>query len=197
MATIIIEGCDGSGKSTLISHMRQLSNYPLCFVNRVNAHQHDSQPKEFCHWILSKTRNFSIVVDRFPLISEKIYGPILRGVDRFEKMNRAEVIEWLRWRDDVRVIYCRPQRARISTNVEKSNQLSGAAENLNTILGMYDAWMYAFRQAGLWVRDYDYEVNSAEQILKECFKQELLNDTGSDRQDLQQTTDASQTVQSD
>lgn len=99
------------------------------------------------------------VLDRHPLISEPIYGPILR------KHNLIDLIE----KDDGRIvarlkrtvnliIYCRPPTELILHNLHNREQLKGIEENILKLIEAYDYRMHILRQEGISVVNYDYQV---------------------------------------
>jgi len=74
---IVVEGFDNSGKSTLV---RKLSNY---LPNHRMAHSPGPLGFWLFDWVSDEFRRMTksprVIYDRFPLISEMVFGPILRG----------------------------------------------------------------------------------------------------------------------
>jgi hypothetical protein len=99
---IIIEGPDNSGKSTLASWLAQSLNWRMMHSGGPvkTIEERDDRLN-----LLFKVPQ-PVVFDRFPCISERVYGPTLRAVDIFGDEHGQE---WLRlFHSTPRcVIYCR------------------------------------------------------------------------------------------
>lgn len=98
----IVEGPDNSGKSTLVDFIARMLDIPK---------MHSGGPGKDTYEFFSRCRRLinypdHVVFDRFPVISEHVYAPILRGVDTFGGNNPI-------WRHELLkrmpiIIYCRP-----------------------------------------------------------------------------------------
>src|SRR5690554_364747 len=88
---IIIEGMDGSGKTVLAQHLSsRLENAPIKrFVTSDGPTNYDllvAKTKAALtdlHNQIMKGQRPVVIYDRFPLISEAIYGTIFRGRNHF------------------------------------------------------------------------------------------------------------------
>lgn len=139
---IIVEGMDGTGKTTLVLQL---------------AHQFGVKPKKFVG-SLGPSDDYRIVLvnrtrleiteleetggtikrlyDRFPLISEAIYGTILRGRNCFGGLyyplrSRLLALKTV-------IIYCRPDRDIVRDNVQQGSQMKGVLEHFGELLDAYD-----------------------------------------------------------
>lgn len=99
MPVIICEGPDGSGKSTLAAHLGAAFSLPVYPT---------MGPPKTAFDLVKRVKNIlsedNVIFDRFTLISEMVYGPILRDTHVYD-------ISWLNRLSDpgkYLVIYCRP-----------------------------------------------------------------------------------------
>lgn len=132
---IMVEGPDGAGKTTLVNQL--VEKYDFLPVKRdmtsgVSAYQ----------WMIDELQTWEKgkiirIYDRFPLIGEKIHGPILRG--KMEPaFNERESMKLLLMRVtlDSLIIYCRPPLGNILANsLEESEEIVG---NIRQIVKAYD-----------------------------------------------------------
>lgn len=100
---VIVEGPDNSGKSTLCAALR--THFPLV------AFQHSGgPPKDEGEFFSRINRLLShkkpVIFDRFPIISDHVYGPVVRGEDIF-KGNWEGYVNRMMARRPI-IIYCRP-----------------------------------------------------------------------------------------
>jgi hypothetical protein len=160
VALIIVEGVDGSGKTTVIRDLRTQSR---TYFWVASSSRRPSTLPALCdalYWLSqASSLPLPIICDRFPLISEPIYGPILRGKSMLEEMNgrnKSKNADLMHQID--RVIYCRPPRAEIIKNLKitESSQLGGVIDNLDRLLFSYDSKMDSLRDQGVYVHRYDY-----------------------------------------
>lgn len=141
---IIIEGMDNSGKSRLAAHLAE--KFGLRIIKR------SGPPKDREAFILETLEflilNPEVIYDRHPLISEEVYGPILRNVNVF---NRPGVS----WEDflnsllrlDPLIIYCRPPDEKILCFGDR-DQMPAVVENARRLIDAYDRVMGWIRHEG-------------------------------------------------
>lgn len=115
---IIVEGPDNSGKSTLIKWI--LKEFPV----RELKHGRHGPPRNafdikirteiiLNEAIRSRYKN-GVIVDRFSLIGESIYGPILRGKDLWTEIPQDKIrLEGVLNTLNPFIIYCRPDEETI------------------------------------------------------------------------------------
>ncbi len=87
---IIIEGCDGVGKSTLVSLLKHRGYKSFHFPYDPSASIKEKYIK-----ILSQDYKSNVVLDR-SFISEMIYGPIKRGYSRLSEQDFTELLKLFR-----------------------------------------------------------------------------------------------------
>lgn len=109
---IIVEGPDNSGKSTLIQQIKK--DFGINEIPRM-AHGPANGSKDLwdrTYQIIdaaTKAKSHRIIIDRFTLIGEDIYGPILRHVNLWDKMPQEKIKFWKATNLlDPFIIYCRP-----------------------------------------------------------------------------------------
>ena len=150
---IVIEGPDGAGKTRLAQRLSHDLEIPI--ATRVVSS--DTHPMfDLVEWVQNNievglTRT---IFDRHRLISEPIYGPVLRKCQApgFEDMG------WLRttqrsWRQlGPLVIFCLPPLEEVLLNLDQANQPEQVILRAETIY-----WLY-FNQASLWspLHTWDY-----------------------------------------
>jgi hypothetical protein len=157
---LIVEGPDGGGKSRLIQRLSEDLKYPV--APRVVSK--DTQMMvDLVDWVEKNLKNGlqPVIYDRHRLISEPIYGPVLRqnmqpGFDDmtwlYAKQQEIRALEPF-------VIFCLPPFERVQSNVESDEDNKVVREAIRTIY-----WLY-FHQASTWknyssVWDYTADIAS-------------------------------------
>lgn len=150
---VIVEGPDGSGKSTLVRKIRELP-LPQQFwcLSSARRYRTTDDVARFLAWIKLRPDLVRLVFDRFPIISEWIYGPILRNsyfdipksryifLDPHEAaLHMAKAL--LRLDPDPLVIYCCPPFQVLIEKVKQEPQMDGVIENIRIIYDRYKLLM--------------------------------------------------------
>lgn len=165
MSIVIVEGPDGSGKTSLIRRLRQDSKNYFWIASSSGRPKSLVQLQDALHWIAQSTYlGTPIVCDRFPLISESVYGPVLRDsclLDQMGHRDRVAASDLLRQID--RIVYCRPPISTIRQNITTGAlpQLQGVVENLDALVACYDELMDTLRDDNIFVYAYDYTKNGS------------------------------------
>ena len=110
---IVVEGPDNSGKSTLIKWIKKNLDVVELKHNRHGPPSGAWEIKLRTEIILDSAIRSShkngTIVDRFSLIGESIYGPILRGKDLWTEIPQDKIRLEKVFNDlDPFIIYCRP-----------------------------------------------------------------------------------------
>lgn len=142
---IIVEGMDGTGKTTLVQQLAHRlevkprkfvgslgpsDDYRLVLVNRTRPEISELEITS------AEGRPVKRLYDRFPLLSEAIYGPALRGRNCFGGLyyplrSRLLALKTV-------IVYCRPDRDVIQANVQQAPQMPGVLEHFDELLDAYD-----------------------------------------------------------
>lgn len=127
---IIIEGMDNSGKSTLVQRLAE--DLKLCKVATYHKPSSFKMIQEYDSWLTSSPQ--PIIMDRHPMISDLVYGKVLRGFSYVtEEQSKA-------WAAKHKIIYCRPPTSFI-LNFGERDQLEGVKENALKLMLMYEMYM--------------------------------------------------------
>lgn len=165
---VIIEGMDNSGKTTLVNY---LATEILCGVIRSPG----PHTGEFlATWILLQNERLKvqpILFDRHPLISEKIYGVVLRS--RNALAIYGDLMQYFRSLNPL-IIYCRPPISNILDFGDR-DQMEGVKETATILLDKYDYTMNLMRDEGFSIVTYDYTSQSLTRLevlgmVREYFK---------------------------
>lgn len=164
---LIIEGPDGAGKSTLIETMRRESNRSFAIL-RMSMYPRDTdEVAQYLRFIERHPPDLPLVLDRHPLISEPIYGPLLRGIDRTACFSFTTHFSRI-LPSHLRMIYCRPPNETIRANVEKNanEQLAGVVERAEKLATEYDIMIREPKvRSMIPITRYDYTQDKIENIL--------------------------------
>ena len=138
---IIVEGMDNTGKTTLIEKLHKNLGFPI-IKSLGNATQ-----EAHVGWLIDllhkHEENDHVLVDRCPLISEFVYGPLIRhrnvmwsiAQDWWDELLKIGVI----------VIYCRPSRDTILGTLTEREQMEGVVSQGTKLLDTYDELMISIR----------------------------------------------------
>lgn len=163
---VVVEGPDGSGKTTLVRAARNTSSNTISISRNPMYGNPETRLKamfEFMYWASVYPPDHHLIVDRYPAISERVYGPILRNENLLDKhpldfgMGKVDAI-----------IYCRPRMGRIIANLPENEQLSGVNEKIHLIVEAYDAVINQFSEITQ-VFVYDYEAIKPNQVWSRVF----------------------------
>lgn len=137
MKTIVVYGCDNSGKTTAVAEIQKILNNHRVSCDTVHSCGPLSARKqvEFMVKELQVTPNSPRVkvFDRFPAIEEFVYGPIVRKKNVLEQFRIT--CEVLMNQIDL-FIFCCPDYKTI-TNWGDKEQMKGVKENTEKIIMAY------------------------------------------------------------
>jgi polyphosphate kinase 2 (PPK2 family) len=137
-ARVVVEGMDGSGKTTLVKKILAGLGPEISYLVR-----NDSGPnrdlKKFWYDSLSvNPKGLVAVHDRF-FYPEVVYGPVLRGKLSVDGGTIEYVSEHLR--HFALLIYCRPDIEVIKQGIEVESQWPGVKEHFFELIEQYDRVM--------------------------------------------------------
>jgi len=149
---IIVEGPDGAGKTRLVQKLEQyfgVEHQPRPVTSK------DGPVVDLVEWVekdlssqtlamnsgIPGTYEWLRVYDRYPLISEPIYGPLIRG-----SLPKGWTWEWQTKMMGhlknlgVVVLFCLPPLDVVKTNIAKdlAGQMAGVYANAETIYSLYE-----------------------------------------------------------
>jgi hypothetical protein len=155
---VIVEGPDGAGKSTLVSHLVKTLGFTL---HEKASRSIEGPMPELARWIdeslmYDRQADEWFVHDRHPIISEPIYGPIVRGITQrpFQNgqylMNVRDILQL-----DSVVVWCLPDLGAVSRNVAANarDQMPGVLNNIGKVHQAYMTAYFRWRGPKL---QYDY-----------------------------------------
>lgn len=159
---IILEGPDGGGKTSLAERISKRFGIPL--APRASS-SIDGPVSDLCAWVdndLMKWGTTSLqIYDRYPLISEPIYGPICRGSIP-DRMSTS----WMRRRTNTfrnlsLVIWCIPPAEVVYRNIDDTHeeQMDGVVSYAPAIWSAYTAAAHVWTGSGM---TYDYSTHNPE-----------------------------------
>lgn len=148
MRHLIIEGPDGGGKTRLIEALQR--RFPgLSKGPRASTSLGGPVP-DLAEWVTAQNKYMDscttpLIYDRHPVISEPIYGTIVRGRPKpgFDPGPYLSTMR-LSLYEKCFVIFCLPSLAQCQSAVDKERDMPGVAENIDEI---YAAYM---RRMNLW-----------------------------------------------
>lgn len=157
---LIVEGPDGAGKTTLIQRLSDELGWP------VSEKVVDSQTNAMVDleaWVDENLRRGfqRTIFDRHRLISEPIYGPILRGRPRgaFSDLVWLQKRQWLLRAVNPILVWCLPPFEVVRNNIVEDPDNERVAPHIEEIY-----WLY-FHAATQWRANrsvfYDYTFDSA------------------------------------
>lgn len=143
MGVILLEGMDNTGKSTLFK--RILAVAPRLTLTLASKDAGADTKKRMntilaiANSVIHGSYEFNVLLDRVHVISEEIYGPVIRGSSTFGDCWEEY---WQRFLElDPVVIYCRPPRDLIFENIEKRAQMEGVVDRGAALLKAYDTFI--------------------------------------------------------
>ena len=139
---IIIEGSDGSGKDKLIEKLlKDFGPLQLQLGPRAVKSSQEGPVDDLARWTIRDLQEWPLVettrvYNRHPLISEFVYGPLLRGHEAPGMRQVRDVALATMYRDAL-VVWCSPPLAEVTRNVSNERDMPGVQENIRTIFKMY------------------------------------------------------------
>lgn len=168
MSIVIVEGTDGSGKSTLIERARE--NQSSRYFIRTQASRYQPSLKiafQYLNWIKHKPDDIPVIMDRFHFISDRVYGPILRKEDVFKDLPLNFGLQSVS-----AIIYCRPSREKIIENVNAGTHLAGVRSSIEDLISAYDVLMDKLKEDfHLPIYRYDYQEDEALSFWRHIFSE--------------------------
>ena len=115
---IIVEGPDGSGKTTLIKHLQSIATFYMYHSKGPVTDLKDGLMRTNALY----TYPFNSIMDRCVLISEPIYGPIVRNIDIFDQ-HLTGLWQRLKEKIDPTIIMCSPPYDTAEENIKNIEEV--------------------------------------------------------------------------
>jgi hypothetical protein len=135
---VIIEGCDNSGKSTLARKLNLEFNLKIIKSSGPPISKEDLVQRVEASIENTKRGNI-FIYDRYPLISEFVYGPLLRNKNLLEGEEGNRL-----WKELILInpfiVYCRPPYTKIA-DFGKRKQMRGVRSKADLLIVAYDNFM--------------------------------------------------------
>lgn len=182
---IIVEGPDNSGKSTLIKWLKDNLQVKELKHGRHGPPSGAKDIVERTEIILKEAISYThkaTVVDRFSLIGESIYGPVLRGKDLWTEvpMDKIRLQKALITLDPF-FIYCRPDKSVIMDmkthqvkDYDTEEHVLNIVKNQELIIDAYDNYFAMIKPHNFYKYDYtrgEVALTELKQFLMEYLKQ--------------------------
>lgn len=163
---IVVFGCDNSGKSTLCNQLVDLLNEDVDFtaesVHSLGPNKSYKEMVEFMESNLTPVNStHTKIFDRFPVIEESIYGPLLRGENKFAGV----IVKNLLDRVDL-FVYCYPGLFTI-LNWGDREQMPGVKDNVFEIIDSYNRLAVKLKSYGYNVKEYNYRCDNYKELLND------------------------------
>lgn len=161
---IILEGPDGGGKTTLLKQLRE--QYPSIPVHaRASSSGPDGGPvSDLYDWahrdMYSWPKQQLQFYDRHPLVSEYIYGPIIRGT--IDKRFHNTPLRRILMRRALTVL-CLPPLDAVRASVSASRDMTGVHTHIDAIWTLY-ASLRAIWPTSVSLALYDYTRHDPEHL---------------------------------
>lgn len=170
MTLIVVEGPDGSGKTTLINNLRSATKryYWTARSSGAPPTRYDLIQANKIFQSLSLSP-IPVVIDRHILISDPIYGPLLRDQNPVVDIYTERGIKNILLNTVKRIIYCCPPRVLVIEGVTKENQLEGVPERIEKLIDLYDLRMTELQEYGIEVIWYNRMPPAAAWDIDELF----------------------------
>lgn len=174
--SVIVEGCDGAGKTTLIQKLQydfpQLELHPRFATskegpldNLATLVYEDEAEMASRRWLY----------DRHPVISEYIYGlhlPTRKVNPEFLTYDFYRIVRMIE--SSAFVIFCHPPFDVVKMNVEHEEQMPGVVEHLEELYDAYAAQRITW--AGYYSATYDYTDPKSYRMIYQLMRVYLNNE---------------------
>jgi len=169
----IVEGPDGAGKTTLISRLQDELQFEI--MPRACTSEDGVDPLTLRDWVdqdMSRQNHWGGFYDRYPLISEPIYGPLIRGsvAVGFNEVKWFSTRTMMLRQRNPAIIYCLPPKEVVLHNIRQNHKatthhLSGVLTHGSALYDSYcaraaidslvfDVWLWDYTKES---RDRDFE----------------------------------------
>lgn len=168
---ILVEGLDNTGKTTLVADLA--ARYPQLKMRPSIGNNHDRKQIREAAYEESYKDNPLMLADRSRIISEWVYGPILK------KRELAYTYDvWMRyltlWSMKTHyVVFCWRHMDNIVASLDEREQLPGVANNLEALADRYTQMMntvdllFELTGSSIGVMHYNFEIDHPDLVYTE------------------------------
>lgn len=156
--SIIIEGPDGAGKTTLITGLTRETAIP---VHEKASTSTGGPVDNIADWAKSDLATWALqplaIYDRHPMFSEIFYGAVIRNhVDPWFGSDEASALAETMMSTGL-VIYCLPPIETVMENILVEEQLDGVSDHIGSLYDLYQKQMIKLHEEfPMNVVHYDY-----------------------------------------
>ena len=153
---IVIIGMDNTGKTTLVNDMKNILN-----IESIKSPGPNFTKEEMYEEIITDLSKEEVVIlERFAIVEEMIYGEILRHNPKFNFEDLMQIEE----KYNPIFIYCRPKKENVLDFGDRE-QMEGVIEQSKKLLEAFDNLYNRMIQNEFDIFRYDYNVSTPEEMV--------------------------------
>lgn len=153
---IVIIGMDNTGKTTLVNDMKNILN-----IESIKSPGPDFTKEEMYEEIITDlSKEELVILERFAIVEEMIYGEILRHNAKFNFEDLMQIKE----KYNPIFIYCRPKKENVLDFGDRE-QMEGVIEQSKKLLEAFDNLYNRMIQNEFDIFRYDYNVSTPEEMV--------------------------------
>ena len=153
---IVIIGMDNTGKTTLVNDMKNILN-----IESIKSPGPNFTKEEMYEKIITDLSKEEVVIlERFAIIEEMIYGEIIRHNSKFNFEDLMQIKE----KYNPIFIYCRPKKENVLDFGDRE-QMEGVIEQSKKLLEAFDNLYNRMIQNEFDIFRYDYNVSTPEEMV--------------------------------
>ena len=153
---IVIIGMDNTGKTTLVNDMKNILN-----IESIKSPGPNFTKEEMYEEIITDlSKEELVILERFAIVEEMIYGEILRNAPKFNFEDLMQIKEQY----NPIFIYCRPKKENVF-NFGDREQMEGVIEQSKKLLEGFDNLYNKMIQNEFDIFRYDYNVSTPEEMV--------------------------------
>lgn len=153
---IVIIGMDNTGKTTLVNDMKNILN-----IESIKSPGPNFTKEEMYEKIITDLSKEKVVIlERFAIIEEMIYGEIIRHNSKFNFEDLMQIKE----KYNPIFIYCRPKKENVLDFGDRE-QMEGVIEQSKKLLEAFDNLYNRMIQNEFDIFRYDYNVSTPEEMV--------------------------------
>lgn len=153
---IIIIGMDNTGKTTLVNDIKSILN-----VNSIKSSGPGLTRAQMYEEVIKNLSGEEyLVLERFPIIEELVYGKTLRNNPKF----KFQDLIYIKEKYHPLFIYCRPRKIDVY-NFGEREQMEGVIEKSKLLLEAFDNLYSDMMKEDFNIIRYDFNINTPSEIV--------------------------------